>query len=402
VRSTRVQPPQPQQHQFQQLQQLRKKQKKKRAEKRRVSFLTAFTIIFLISVAIIIVFVSGVPNADKIILGLAFSLIIISFVSVVFGRPPTVPVVEGGIFFGTLEQEEFLGREVNKFTIEVANRTLHVIDVEKYDERKGETIRKRIVFLYGSPDRTDILVPIKQDGRVIRQVLRGFKLSPGEAAEKLLVGKDDPWLLILEPTEPEEKDINKVRKELEEKTRGDGISEVIYYAPYAPNDLVKDFLRRGLETLSNINFKVVHERERTVKVLEKIYDEFRSRLSKILETVIPLAWKISDTYADGLDLAGLVLLKGASGLEALKLEQIAEMKDIETQLEAYDRITKNIEKWFEKAKRIRRTEEEEERSKIEEEIYEIKRTLAALMAKVEQRSPRPEVVPEKVEVGGQT
>jgi hypothetical protein len=323
-------------------------------------------------------------------------------VSVVFGRPPTVPVVEGGIFFGTLEQEEFLGREVNKFTIEVANRTLHVIDVEKYDERKGETIRKRIVFLYGSPDRTDILVPIKQDGRVIRQVLRGFKLSPGEAAEKLLVGKDDPWLLILEPTEPEEKDINKVRKELEEKTRGDGISEVIYYAPYAPNDLVKDFLRRGLETLSNINFKVVHERERTVKVLEKIYDEFRSRLSKILETVIPLAWKISDTYADGLDLAGLVLLKGASGLEALKLEQIAEMKDIETQLEAYDRITKNIEKWFEKAKRIRRTEEEEERSKIEEEIYEIKRTLAALMAKVEQRSPRPEVVPEKVEVGGQT
>ena len=356
--------------------------------------------------AMIALIVSGVPFADKATLGLAFSLVIISFVAVVFGRPPAVPAAEEGIFFGTLEQEEFLGREISKSTIEVAGRTLHVMDVEKYDEDIGEIIRKRIVFLYGSPDRPDILVPVRQDGRVVRQVLRGFKLSPREAAEKLLAGRDDPWLLIVEPTTPEEGKIEQVKRELQEKTRGDGISEVIFYAPYAPNDLVKDFLRRGLETLSNINFKVVSEREKTVRVLEKIYDEFRNKLSKVLETVIPLAWKISDTYVDGLDLAGLVLLKGASGLQALKLEQIAEMKDIETQIEAYERITNNIRRWFEKvSKRFKETEEEEEKSKLEERLYEIERTLASLMSKVEQlRSPRPEiVVPERPpEAGGQT
>ena len=215
MRSTQVQPPhvqyqpQPQSHQ-------RRWRQRRKKKKDKVSFLTAFTITFLLSIVMIALIVSGVPFADKATLGLAFSLVIISFVAVAFGRPPAVPVAEEGIFFGTLEQEEFLGREVDKFTIEVAGRTLHVMDVEKYDENTGETIRRRIVFLYGSPDRPDILVPVKQDGRVIRQVLRGFKLSPREAAEKLLAGRDDPWLLIVEPTTPEEGKIEQVKsRELE-------------------------------------------------------------------------------------------------------------------------------------------------------------------------------------------
>ena len=349
-------------------------------KKLKVDYRYGFLTVFILSVSAILILISGFTIADKIAMSIIVGIIVTSFIASMFGEKPEIVPMEEGVFFGTLDREEFLGRPVAADVVNVAGKNLYMMDFESYDEKTKSTVKKRVVFLYGSPDRTDLLVPIMQDGRVVRRVLRGFRLDVTEAAEKLLIGKSDPWLVHTE--EENNIDISDVERELKEKCFDEEVSEVIFYAPYAPNDVVKEFLKNGLKTLSDMNFKITDERIRTIKILEKAFDEFRSEMSKALETIIPLAWKIADSYVDGLDLAALIITRGVSGLEALKLEQIANMRDIDTQISALVKIRENLKKYRELIPSIE-TGETTQVGNIRDEIYELRRQIASLASKIE-------------------
>lgn len=346
----------------------------------KINYKHAFLIIFAMCVSSLIALISGLPFSGNLAMAIIVGIIVMTFLASMFGEEVREYPMEEGVFIGTLEKEEFLGVPAGTSAVDIAGKKLYFMDFERYDKENKKVIRKRVVFLYGSPDRTDLLVPVMQDGMVVRRVLRGFRLTVSEAAKKLLIGRGDPWLVHLEGAQPLSSE--DIERELMEKFFDADVSEVIFYAPYAPSSELKEFLENGLKVLSDMNFKIADERIRTVKVLERVFDEFRSSLSRALEVIIPLTWKIADSYVDGLDLAALIITRGVSGLESLKLEQIANMRDIDTQLAAMEKIKENLKKYKELISSIEIGEKSQSEN-IRDEIYELKRQIASLASKIE-------------------